>query len=49
MIAAVGPEERGINQIVEHWLPWQDEGYDATARLEHQWTQHSINTLLRSK
>lgn len=49
MIAAVSPEERGINQIVEHWLPWQDEGYDATARLEHQWTQHSINTLLRSK
>ncbi|MFF4470160.1 sugar phosphate isomerase/epimerase family protein [Streptomyces sp. NPDC001599] len=49
MIAAVRPGERGINQIVEHWLPWQDEGYDATARLEHQWTQHSINTLLRSK
>ncbi|MDG9688912.1 sugar phosphate isomerase [Streptomyces sp. Alain-F2R5] len=49
MIAAVRPAERGINQIVEHWLPWQDEGYDATARLEHQWTQHSINTLLRSK
>lgn len=49
MIAAVGPGDRGINQIVEHWLPWQDEGYDATARLEHQWTQHGINTLLRSK
>ncbi|MBA2812811.1 sugar phosphate isomerase/epimerase [Streptomyces sp. KM273126] len=49
MIAAVRPEERGINQIVEHWLPWQDEGFDATARLEHQWTQHSINTLLRSE
>ncbi|MFD5652579.1 sugar phosphate isomerase/epimerase family protein [Streptomyces sp. NPDC127039] len=52
MIAAVDaarPGDRGINQIVEHWLPWQDEGYDATARLEHQWTQHSINTLLRSE
>lgn len=49
MVAAVRPAERGINQIVEHWLPWQDEGYDATARLEHQWTQHSIDTLLRSK
>ncbi|MFC9610653.1 sugar phosphate isomerase/epimerase family protein [Streptomyces sp. NPDC056721] len=46
MIAAVRPQERGINQIVEHWLPWQDEGFDATARLEHQWTQHSISTLL---
>ncbi|MGP2439573.1 sugar phosphate isomerase/epimerase family protein [Streptomyces sp. JW3] len=41
--------DRRINQIVEHWLPWQDDGFDATARLEHQWTQHSINTLLRSK
>ncbi|MFE7977077.1 sugar phosphate isomerase/epimerase family protein [Streptomyces shenzhenensis] len=49
MIAAVRPGERGINQIVEHWLPWQDAGFDATARLEHQWTQHSINTLLRSE
>ncbi|MGI5441646.1 sugar phosphate isomerase/epimerase family protein [Streptomyces shenzhenensis] len=49
MIAAVRPGERGINQIVEHWLPWQDEGFGATARLEHQWTQHSINTLLRSE
>ncbi|PSM44883.1 sugar phosphate isomerase [Streptomyces dioscori] len=52
MIAAVRaarPDADGINQIVEHWLPWQDEGFDATARLEDQWTQHSINTLLRSK
>lgn len=49
MVAAVRPGERGINQIVEHWLPWQDEGFEATARLEHQWTRHSINTLLRSE
>lgn len=49
MVAAVRPHERGINQIVEHWLPWQDEGYETTARLEHQWTHHSISTLLRSK
>ncbi|MDQ1033851.1 sugar phosphate isomerase/epimerase [Streptomyces sp. V3I8] len=52
MIAAVRaarPDADGINQIVEHWLPWQDEGFDATARLEHQWTQHSIDTLLRSE
>ncbi|WP_394428410.1 sugar phosphate isomerase/epimerase family protein [Streptomyces sp. SGAir0957] len=46
MIAAVRPDERGLHQIVEHWLPWQDEGFDATARLEHQWTRHSITTLL---
>jgi sugar phosphate isomerase/epimerase len=49
MIAAVRPGERGINQIVEHWLPWQDGGFETTARLEHQWTRHSIETLLRSK
>ncbi|MEU9353080.1 TIM barrel protein [Streptomyces griseoloalbus] len=52
MIAAVRsprPGDLGINQIVEHWLPWQDEGFDATARLEHQWTRHSVNTLLRSE
>ncbi|MFJ9424819.1 sugar phosphate isomerase/epimerase family protein [Streptomyces sp. NPDC101249] len=50
MIAAVreARPDRGVNQIVEHWLPWQDDGFDTTARLEHQWTQHSIDTLLRS-
>ncbi|MGW4567389.1 sugar phosphate isomerase/epimerase family protein [Streptomyces sp. NPDC004561] len=49
-VRAARPGEHGrINQIVEHWLPWQDEGFDATARLEHQWTQASIDTLLRSK
>lgn len=48
MIDTVGPDERGINQIVEHWLPWQGD-FEETARLEDQWTRHSINTLLRSK
>ena len=45
MIETVRPEQRGINQIVEHWLPWQDEGFEATVRLEDQWTRHSITTL----
>lgn len=48
LTSQVRPQERGINQIVEHWLPWQGD-FDTTARLEHQWTQHSINTLTRSK
>ena len=48
MIRKVGPDERGINQIVEHWLPWQGD-FEETARLEDRWTRHSINTLLRSK
>ncbi len=41
------PKERNINQIVEHWLPWQDSEAD-TVRLENQWTQQSLD-FLRSK
>ncbi|HET6731688.1 sugar phosphate isomerase/epimerase family protein [Mycobacterium sp.] len=44
MITVVDPESRGINQIVEHWLPWQDDA-DTTCSLEAQWTEHSINYL----
>ncbi|MDN4609879.1 sugar phosphate isomerase/epimerase family protein [Arthrobacter burdickii] len=47
MVRAVQPHQRNINQIVEHWLPWQDSEAE-TIRLENQWTQHSIH-YLRSK
>ena len=47
MIDAVRPNERGINQIVEHWLPWQGDSA-TTIALEDQWTLHSLN-YLRSK
>ncbi|MGV9854935.1 sugar phosphate isomerase/epimerase family protein [Streptomyces sp. NPDC003442] len=50
MIAAVRPEEKGVHQIVEHWLPWQG-GFEETARLEDQWTRQcvrTLNTLMRS-
>ncbi|MFJ5695511.1 sugar phosphate isomerase/epimerase family protein [Arthrobacter sp. NPDC093125] len=47
MVRTIRPKERNINQIVEHWLPWQDTE-DATIRLENQWTQRSID-FLRSK
>ena len=43
MIAAVRPGP-GVNQIVEHWLPWQDS-FETTALVEDQWTRHNINTL----
>src|SRR5687767_15914873 len=36
MITVVDPASRGINQIVEHWLPWQDDA-EATSLLEAQW------------
>ncbi|MHC5260485.1 sugar phosphate isomerase/epimerase family protein [Streptomyces sp. UC4497] len=52
MIAAVranAPDPASVNQIVEHWLPWQDGGFDVTAELEHQWTKHSISTLLKGE
>jgi hypothetical protein len=39
--------KRNINQIVEHWLPWQDNEAE-TIRLENQWTKQSIE-FLRSK
>jgi sugar phosphate isomerase/epimerase len=47
MLAVVDPASRGINQIVEHWLPWQDDA-ETTCLIEAQWTQHSVN-YLRSK
>ncbi|MFJ6158596.1 sugar phosphate isomerase/epimerase family protein [Pseudarthrobacter sp. NPDC092184] len=47
MISTIQPHQRNINQIVEHWLPWQDTELD-TIRLESQWTQQSLN-YLRSK
>lgn len=44
MVSKFQPQERNINQIVEHWLPWQDSEAE-TIRLENQWTQHSIDFL----
>lgn len=50
MRALLRPEERGINQIVEFWLPWQDQGTDAeqtrnTLRLEAEWTTTTLEYL----
>jgi sugar phosphate isomerase/epimerase len=44
MVSKFQPHHRNINQIVEHWLPWQDSEAE-TIRLENQWTQHSIQFL----
>jgi len=46
MIAVVQPDAT-INQVIEHWLPWQGDSKE-TCQLEEQWTQHNIN-ILRSK
>jgi hypothetical protein len=37
MIRTVRPDERGINQIIEHWLPWQGDSA-TTITLEDQRT-----------
>lgn len=47
MVRKIQPQQRNINQIVEHWLPWQDSEAE-TIRLENQWTQQSLD-FLRSK
>jgi len=47
MIDTVRPDERGINQIIEHWLPWQGDSA-TTCHLEDQWTLGNLH-YLRSK
>lgn len=47
MAEAIRPAEKDINQIVEHWLPWQGSP-EETVRAERQWTQQTID-YLRSK
>ncbi len=44
MIDTVRPDERGINQIIEHWLPWQGDSA-RTIRTEDQWTLHNLHYL----
>ena len=41
MIEKVNPESRGINQVVEHWLTWQDD-YENTSRIENEWNAHNL-------
>ena len=44
---AVDPLSNDINQIVEHWLPWQRDA-ETTCAMEAQWTATHID-FLRSK
>ncbi|NHI15731.1 sugar phosphate isomerase/epimerase [Microbacterium sp. CBS5P-1] len=43
----VRPRERGINEIVEHWLPWQGTAPD-TVRTEREWTRRTLEHLRRT-
>jgi sugar phosphate isomerase/epimerase len=44
LLGTVRPDERGISQIIEHWLPWQDDAA-STCATEAAWTQRSIDVL----
>lgn len=41
MLRYVRPVEKGISQIVEHWLPWQGTE-EATLATELAWSRHSL-------
>lgn len=44
LLEAVRPRERGINEIVEHWLPWQGDP-ETTIRTEREWTRTTLEYL----
>ncbi|WP_221583491.1 sugar phosphate isomerase/epimerase [Microbacterium sp. G2-8] len=47
LLDTVDPRGRGINEIVEHWLPWQSDER-ATIDREREWTRRSLNHLRRT-
>lgn len=44
LLESVRPRERGINEIVEHWLPWQGDA-ESTIRTEREWTRTTLEYL----
>ncbi|MDQ1531000.1 MAG: 3-oxoisoapionate decarboxylase [Microbacteriaceae bacterium] len=44
LLTVVRPRRRGIDEIVEHWLPWQDSP-ETTIRMEREWTRISLEYL----
>jgi sugar phosphate isomerase/epimerase len=47
LVETTHAREKGLSQVIEHWLPWQDD-YQTTARLENEWTLSNLE-YLRSK
>lgn len=43
-VRAVRAAERGINEVVEHWLPWQGDA-ETTCAVEREWTAHNLDHL----
>ncbi|GAA1957394.1 sugar phosphate isomerase/epimerase family protein [Microbacterium deminutum] len=44
LVETVRPRERGIDEIVEHWLPWQGDP-ETTVRTERDWTRTTLEYL----
>lgn len=44
MLDALRPAERGIAQIVEHWLPWRGDAATTLAE-EADWTAHAMRVM----
>jgi len=44
LVQTVRPDERGINQVIEHWLPLHDT-IDETVLLENDWNEHNLRVL----
>ncbi len=44
LLRTVRPRERGIDEIVEHWLPWQGDA-QTTIETEREWTRITLDYL----
>jgi sugar phosphate isomerase/epimerase len=44
LLATVRPRQRGIDEVVEHWLPWQGDA-QTTVRTEREWTRAAVEHL----
>lgn len=44
LLETVRPRERDINEIVEHWLPWQGDA-ETTIQTEREWTRTTLEYL----
>lgn len=44
LLRTVDPRGRGVDEIVEHWLPWQGDP-ETTVRIEREWTRITLEHL----
>ncbi|QKJ20633.1 sugar phosphate isomerase/epimerase family protein [Microbacterium hominis] len=44
LLETVTPRDRGVNEIVEHWLSWQGDA-ETTIRTEREWTRTTLEYL----